>query len=749
MIRTSCANFSQKYVNRKSYFYNLRHFPARNNGTHGLRRHYHFCNSNNMCRGRQDHIEYKSLSTSAIDNIWESGKGLLSLLTSQQRTLLEEQKQISKKALDLATKIGGVDLQHYNCAGATSNILQQMLTPNHDDGRKVKGGRSKEVLDSTFSVVIAGEFNAGKSTLINALLGQKLLETGALPTTDQITILAHKERENRGDNNKTEHEGDATTSTSSINTSTSTRTRTEYSHSNPVILHQISNLPLLQDLTLIDTPGTNAVINHHTERTLKLLPTADLILFVTSADRPFPESERQLLQSIQSFRKHIVIVLNKMDVLEDKGGDYGEEEKNKVTNFVRDNAADLLGSRAVVMPVSAKDALAAKLIHGSTSMSQRRNGDNDNHNSLHNIDTSKIWKRSNFATLESFLKDSLTEETKVQAKLLNPLGVTEGILKECAQVLNSRRKELETDAATMNLLRSQMESWKWDMDQDMQQFQLDVKDVLTKEMNRCQNFTDDIGFIEMYTLFLMGPSTSTNASTLEERWKDTKSITSIPNNVQEELLGITRECSDSVATSSRAQGQAVIEYLGKRPAVVGQNLIGSVTAASRFEETRKDLHEKMTQAVHSVFSSRHNEEEEEKNRFFRSMRNAVHVSSAVNTLALTLGASTAFEVVDVIPGAAGTCALTMLGVGIVPYLNGQAVKEYERRWRQRDGKLRTAFGSLCSKEIERIHQRILKGVAPYTRYVKSEEDAISKFQEQRGELSNSTQILRNRIMKLT
>ena len=621
-----------------------------------------------------------------------------------------EQKKISKEALFLANKIGGVNLQH--CA--TSPFLQEILTPHADSEERAIADRagSKDAIDSTFSVVIAGEFNAGKSTLINALLGQKLLETGSLPTTDQITVLTSQKADESFENGGGIKNG---TRSETITTQTT-------GHSNAIILHRIPNVPLLQDLTLIDTPGTNAVVNNHTERTLKLLPSADLILFVTSADRPFPESEKQLLKSIQTYRKNIIIVINKMDVLDASGGDHGEAEKKKVADFVAENAADLLGARAVILPISARDALNAKLIHGKEG------------------ESTKVWKRSNFSSLEKFLMESLTEETKIQAKLLNPLGVTQGMLGECTKLLKIRKKELETDTATVQLLKSQMGSWKRDMERDMEQFQSDVKEILEKEMHRCQHFIDNLSFLERYTVFL-----NSNDAKLNIKWDDTKSIT-VSHDIQNELLSLTRECSDNIATSSRAQGQAVIEYLGKRPAVVGQNLIGSVTAASRFEDTRKDLSDKMSQAVNSVLSS--HDAERERLSVFQSLKNASYISGAANTVMLLAGISTALEVVNVIPGAMATFVFASIGVGIIPYSNGKVIEDYETAWKRRDEKLNVAFDTLCSKEIQRIHKRILDGVAPYTRYVETEEEAIYKLNEECEQLSNSTQILRNKILKL-
>jgi len=133
-----------------------------------------------------------------------------------------------------------------------------------------------------------------------------------------------------------------------------------------VTLHHISPPPpLLQDVTFVDTPGINEVLTNHTSKTVQLLPSADLILFITSADRPFPDSEKHLLKSIQSYRKNIVVVINKIDILDMSVGNHGEDTKNKVVQFVTENAADLLGVNPIVIPISDRDGLACKLMKSS------------------------------------------------------------------------------------------------------------------------------------------------------------------------------------------------------------------------------------------------------------------------------------------------------------------------------------------------------------------------------------------------
>jgi ribosome biogenesis GTPase A len=47
-------------------------------------------------------------------------------------------------------------------------------------------------LDELFLVVVVGEFNSGKSTVINALLGNRFLPDGILPTTNEISIIKYR-----------------------------------------------------------------------------------------------------------------------------------------------------------------------------------------------------------------------------------------------------------------------------------------------------------------------------------------------------------------------------------------------------------------------------------------------------------------------------------------------------------------------------------------------------------------------------
>ena len=84
------------------------------------------------------------------------------------------------------------------------------------------------------------------------------------------------------------------------------------------------------------------------------MPRSDLVLFVTSADRPFTETERAFLEQVRGWGKKVVIVINKIDILESAA------EVDEVRAFVADNARTLLGFSPEIFPVSARLALRAK-----------------------------------------------------------------------------------------------------------------------------------------------------------------------------------------------------------------------------------------------------------------------------------------------------------------------------------------------------------------------------------------------------
>ena len=114
-------------------------------------------------------------------------------------------------------------------------------------------------------------------------------------------------------------------------------------------------MDLLEEVNFVDTPGTNAISREHEAITLDFIPRSDLVLFVTSADRPFTESERAFMEKIKNWGKKIVVVVNKVDILRDP------EEVEHIERYVAENVEKTLGFKPVLFSVAARETLRSKL----------------------------------------------------------------------------------------------------------------------------------------------------------------------------------------------------------------------------------------------------------------------------------------------------------------------------------------------------------------------------------------------------
>jgi ribosome biogenesis GTPase A len=165
---------------------------------------------------------------------------------------------------------------------------------------------------AAFSAVVAGEFNAGKSTFVNALLGAPILASGPLPTTDSLCLIS------------TAAPGPEAPAGPRFDPPAFSKR--QHPRNVDVVHYELSHVygeaasgesSLLSAVTLVDTPGTNAVAElRHDALTKRLLPAADVVLFVTSCERPLSQSERELLEPVEGWGKKTLVLLNKSDVLE-------------------------------------------------------------------------------------------------------------------------------------------------------------------------------------------------------------------------------------------------------------------------------------------------------------------------------------------------------------------------------------------------------------------------------------------------
>jgi small GTP-binding protein len=254
-------------------------------------------------------------------------------------------------------------------------------------------------LDGPFLLVVAGEFNSGKSSLLNALLDADLLKEGVTPTTDRVNLIGYGEEAKL------------------------------YTESAELALVYLPH-PLLKDVHLVDTPGTNAIEQHHQVLTERFLPRADLILFVTSSDRPFTQSEAKFLAFIRDWGKKIVLVINKMDLL-------SGPELEQVLEFVRGGLEQTLGNIPPIFAVSARRA---------------RKGEQDSY----------------IPQLQEHIRQVLSKEAAA-LKLGSPLGIAIRLIDEAKPILQAKQSETQLQLGNIRDLDALAERHALRTRQDFQQ----------------------------------------------------------------------------------------------------------------------------------------------------------------------------------------------------------------------------------------------------------------------------------------
>ncbi|MBF0501766.1 MAG: dynamin family protein [Candidatus Riflebacteria bacterium] len=196
-------------------------------------------------------------------------------------------------------------------------------------------------------VLVVGEFNAGKSTLINSGLGEVLLPTGVTPTTSLLTSV-----ENGPFAVKVKPIG----TKDAIKIEPGKRESAGYGIpdyvfdwqgfrellTNPEKIEKLERVDIShpaapREMLILDSPGINDIAKSRAEIVYGVIPSADIVVFVLSATKPFSESERTFLEEklLAGDLKKIIFVLNRLDEIE-------ESERDEVVAEVSKNVTDAL-----------------------------------------------------------------------------------------------------------------------------------------------------------------------------------------------------------------------------------------------------------------------------------------------------------------------------------------------------------------------------------------------------------------------
>jgi small GTP-binding protein len=556
-----------------------------------------------------------------------------------------------------------------------AGFLEDFGSPSED----VSLVRQKLVdIEELFLLVIVGEFNSGKSAFINALLGdEELSREGVTPTTDRITVLRYgeqpAERERREGVLEKEYPND-----------------------------------FLREVAIVDTPGTNAIIRHHEELSRGFVPRSDLVLFVTSSDRPFTESEREYLELIRDWGKKIVLVVNKVDLLR------GEEDRDQVRHFVEEGVNSMLGLKPPIFFVSAYLARKAKLAGPG-------------------VESDALMGASGFEELERYVRDLLDEEGRVRLKLESPLGVVEELVRRYGLAVGERMSLLEDDFKMSENVESQLQLYKEDMKRDFEARMSEIENIiLTMNERGDEWFEENIRLANVRELV--------QRSKVQQRFQ--REVVADTEKLIDERV---EELIDWMVDRNLKQWRAIVEYVNhRRQAQYDEHVIGEV--GDNFEYNRSQLLQSVGKNATDVVQRY--DREYESQQLALSLQGAVAQTAAVEVGALGLGAAAVAVATTAAADLTGiTAALVIAGFGlfILPNRRRKARAEF----REKTEALRERLGEVVRRQFEtelnRSVERMREAIAPYTRFVRTEHARMTEARSNMAEITAETEALRAEI----
>ncbi|PTA67659.1 dynamin family protein [Deinococcus arcticus] len=519
-------------------------------------------------------------------------------------------------------------------------------------------------LDETFLLVVVGEFNAGKSSFVNALLGAAVLPEGVTPTTDRIYVLVH------GD---TPGEVEPT--------------------ADPFVSRLTHPLPSLEGVALVDTPGTNAIIRQHQTLTEGFLPRADLLLFLTSADRPFTESERQFLSLAARWGRQVIMVVNKADLLETP------EQKAQVREFVETGARGVLGLTPPVLLVSAR--------------AEQRGGD------------------VGFHALREVLRARLSDTERTRLKLQSPLGTAAALLSGEEARADAARRTLSEDLAVLRDLETQQVTHREGMLGELDGQLNRVSRLLSEFEVRADRFIDErLRFSNLRGLL--------NSRELEEDFRR-EAVAELPEAIDRQFGTMI----DRFVEANLHFWEDVQAFLIRRQP-------SAEVARTRFSYDRGALLEGIAGSArdHLETTTEQQLARELSRDAEDAMKGVIGGLAGGVGIGAGVGALIGATALDFTGGILAGLTLGSLGLFVLPNKRLQA----HRQLRARVAELREALERIVRREYEREQERadtrLRDAVSPYTRFTAQEQTRLQAAQTRSAELRAELETLQTEVKAL-
>ncbi|MBN1202689.1 MAG: dynamin family protein [Anaerolineae bacterium] len=529
-----------------------------------------------------------------------------------------------------------------------------------------------------FLMVMAGPFGSGKSSIINALLGEEVMEVGPIPTTDHIVILRH------GPDVQRTRSGDVES-----------------------VFHPS---PMLENLSLVDTPGLESVFRTHDEVTRRFLHRADVVLLVMIATQVLTASNLEYLQQLKAYGKRVIVVVNQMDVLE-------PGDREQVRDFVLEQCSLHMGVEPPVWLVSARQAMDAQ---------QEAPRDEIE------------WDASGFADIEEYIRETLNDLERFRQKLETPIHICQNVTKSALALVQEQQAALDDHRKTTENIEAQIQQAK----REQQQTADEAFETISEHWDETARLGGEaIGelfqFSRGISLFFGGLGELIGLGRLVRRFrKQTRAENAFEQHKVRDTLHQIPAVVDKLGP--RLEGRDLqdiddlVDYtrgaVKKLPPNLSDKMIGKIQAPLRYERSfLRNVRDPLDTILREA-------ERFETKRLDRTLRNTLIMLALWEILTIMLVLIVAVSALGASPDAGSILLVfaigigfVLLGIALVPLRGWLLSKAYERRLQRcRDDyltTLRRATGDLLAHGVQLRRD----ATAPFTRLIESQTELLDEL----------------------
>jgi GTP-binding protein EngB required for normal cell division len=530
----------------------------------------------------------------------------------------------------------------------------------------------RDTLNEPFLFVIVGEVKAGKSSFINALLatGEEVVKVAPDPCTDTIQQVTYAE----------------TAETITVN---------------PLLKKIMLPVEILKDISIVDTPGTNTILEHHQEITERFIPRSDLVVFIFEAKNPYRQSAWEFFDYIHTdWQKKIIFVLQQADLME-------PADLKVNLKGVRDYARKKGMEEPVVFAVSAKYEQQGR------------------------------QAESGFADLNAYIREQITGLSAFRLKLLSSISTARNVNTKLYGDLSRMETHIKADrdfrASIIDTLRDQEERSARQIDKLILQL-LEVYDHSTQRAQR--ELSQGLGFFPLTKKSFLSIFGKENSPQVWLKGLTQQLELELDRNFNRRLNEGVEEIAESISQMARI----VDLKIKNSQSVLGgaEEVFGDI--ADRRRAVLRDLHDGFAEFMNRTESFVGEEIFPEASRFSPN----IAAGGGIAVIGAVLTAVTHVTALDITGGILSAAGLLFAG-GTVVFKRGKILGGFAREIQQGRDNLQETLDLKLKAYVTHIRKRIDQNFAEFDALLESEQQHLQRLAGQHQAIDGQLNELEQRL----